>query len=84
MNTIVTLDLEKAIIEQAEKYAHKSGISLPKLVENYLISISSKGKTKQKSTINPIVESLTGVIPSTDRDNYKQEYQNHLLKKYLQ
>jgi hypothetical protein len=83
MNTTVTLNLEKGVIKHAEKYARQSGISLPKLVENYLISISSANKTEHKSTINPIVESLTGVIPSAGIDSYKQEYQNHLVKKYL-
>jgi hypothetical protein len=83
MNTTLTLNVEESIVEQAEIYASAHNISLPKLIENYLKSLAHKKEKTKSIIISPLVESLTGVIPSEDVDNYKQEYQNYLIKKYV-
>ena len=60
METKLTLRLNKRVIDKAKDYAHNHNISLSKLVESYLESI-----TKQKAVateISPLVESLSGVI----------------------
>jgi hypothetical protein len=82
MNAVLTLNVEKSLIEQAEYYANTHNISLPKLIENYLKSLT-RAEKKTKSAISPLVESLTGVIPNENIENYKQEYQNYLAEKYL-
>jgi hypothetical protein len=82
MTTTITLNIEKNAAEQAEMYANNHSVSLSKLVENYLLSLS-RTETKGKPLVHPLVESLTGVIPSEGVDNYKQEYQSYLEKKYL-
>jgi hypothetical protein len=82
MNAILTLNVEESLIEQAEYYANTHNISLPELIENYLKFLTHTEK-KTKSTISPLVESLTGVIPNENIENYKQEYQNYLVEKYL-
>lgn len=79
MNTKLTLNISSQIIEEAKSYAKDNSISLSKLVENYLNSLTQK--KPRKSTISPLVESLTGVISPLGND-YKKEYSDYLSKKY--
>ena len=78
MNTKLTLNLDKEIIDEAKTYAKSHRISLSKLIENYLNSLTKQ--TKPKSTVSPLVESLTGIIPN-DYDE-KDDYRNYIDKKY--
>jgi glutamate synthase domain-containing protein 3 len=78
MNTKLTLNLDKEIIEAAKIYAKSNQVSLSKLIENYLHSLTRD--SKKKSSISPLVESLTGIIPS-DYDE-KKDYREYIEKKY--
>lgn len=78
MNIKLTLNVDQSVVEDAKVYASNNKVSLSKLVENYLQSLSKK-KTKKKR-ISPLVESLTGVIP--DQGDYKKGYADYLAKKY--
>ena len=80
MNTKLTLNIDQNIIDEAKTYAKSHSVSLSKLIENYLSSLTKKNKVK--SNVSPLVESLTGVI-SIDKDSdYKKEYGDYLAKKY--
>ncbi len=79
MNTKLTLNLDKVVIEQAKNYAKDNGVSLSKLIEHYLDSLTKK--SDKSSKISPLVESLTGVIPSGNYDD-KKDYQDYLSEKY--
>ena len=79
MNTKLTLNLDKIIIEQAKSYAKSNRVSLSKLIENYLDSLTKR--SEKKSQISPLVESLTGVIPSGNYDDNK-DYKDYLSEKY--
>jgi len=79
MNTKLTLNIDGNIIEQAKIYAKDNRVSLSKLIENYLSSLTKK--KPDKSVVSPLVESLTGVI-SSKTDDYKKEYADYLSKKY--
>ena len=78
MNTKLTLNLDKEIIEEAKNYAKNHRVSLSKLIENYLNSLTRK--SKKKSTVSPLVESLTGIIPNDY--NEREDYRNYIDKKY--
>jgi hypothetical protein len=78
MNTKLTLNLDKDVIDEAKTYAKSHRVSLSKLVENYLNSLTMY--SKKKSSVSPLVESLTGIIP-TDYDE-KKDYRNYKDKKY--
>lgn len=75
MNTRLTLNIDKGIIDQAKSYAKDNHVSLSKLIENYLDSLTKR--SEKKSKISPLVESLTGVIPSGNYDNRK-DYKDYL------
>jgi hypothetical protein len=79
MNTKLTLNLDKDVIEQAKSYAKDHKVSLSKLIENYLDSLTTRSDKKTK--ISPLVESLTGVIPNENHEDRK-DYQEYLAKKY--
>ena len=79
MNTKLTLNLDKDVIEQAKSYAKINSVSLSKLIENYLKSLTKR--SEKKSKISPLVESLTGVIPSVNYDD-KKDYKDYLSEKY--
>jgi hypothetical protein len=78
MNTKLTLNLDKEIIFEAKNYANNHKVSLSKLIENYLNSLTKE--SKRNSTVSPLVESLTGIIPN-DFDE-KKEYREYIDKKY--
>ena len=79
MNTKLTLNIDEHVIEEAKFYAKNNSISLSKLIENYLLSLTKRNTEETK--ISPLVESLTGVI-SFESDDYKKEYSDYLSKKY--
>lgn len=72
MNTKLTLNLDTEVIYEAKTYAKRNKISLSKLIENYLNSLTRE--SKMKSSVSPLVESLTGIIPN-DFDE-RTEYRN--------
>lgn len=79
MDTKLTLKLNKRIIESAKKYAKEKKISLSKMIESYLQSITVESEDKVE--ITPFVESLSGVIDLADK-NYKKDYSDYLNEKY--
>ena len=80
MNTKLTLNIDKGVIDQAKSYAKDNNVSLSKLIESYLNSLTTK--SEKKSKISPLVKSLTGVIPSENYDD-KKDYKDYLSEKYL-
>ena len=78
MDTKLTLKLDQSIIEQAKMYAKSHKVSLSKLIENYLDSLTKA--SKKKSSVSPLVQSLTGIIPNDFDD--KKEYRDYIIKKY--
>lgn len=80
MNSKLTLKLNAEIIVKAKKYAEESNTSLSRLVENYLSAITSKNQ--EERNINPIIESLTGIIISDDKKDIRKSYTKYLIEKY--
>lgn len=80
MDTKLTLRLDKSVIEQAKNYAKSNKVSLSKLIESYLSSLTNKRAEANK--ITPLVESLSGVINLDNTDNSKDDYTNFLMEKY--
>lgn len=80
MDTKLTLIVDKTVIANAKKYAKSHKISLSKLIESYLASLTTQKRHEVK--ITPLVETLSGVI-NLDKDfDYKEGYANYLIDKY--
>lgn len=80
MDKKLTLSLDGTTIESAKDYAKLNNISLSKLIESYLKSITKLKKSK--TNITPLVESLSGVITLDKNYDYKDEYAAYLIEKY--
>ncbi|MHA7830715.1 MAG: DUF6364 family protein [Flagellimonas sp.] len=81
MDTKLTLKLNQEIIERAKDYAADKKMSLSRIVEAYLQSLTSDKKDSDVE-ISPFVKSLsTGVKIPADLDS-KTAYSDHLLEKY--
>lgn len=83
MNTKLTLRLNDNVIERAKIYARNHNISLSRMIESYLDSLTKQNEDeKEKISITPLVESLSGVIELPADFDYKKEYRNYLEEKY--
>jgi hypothetical protein len=81
METKLTLRLNDNVIERAKIYARNHKISLSKMIESYLDSVT-KQQEEKKTSITPLVESLSGVIDLPAEFDYKKEYRDYLAEKY--
>lgn len=80
MDKKLTLSLNGNIIETAKHYAKSNNISLSKLIESYLGTLTKSEKKENK--ITPLVKSLSGVISIEDDLDIKDEYALYLMEKY--
>lgn len=81
MDTKLTLKLNQEIIENAKRYASDKKISLSRIIESYLQSLTSEDN-KDDFEISPFIKSIaTGNNIPTDLD-YKNEYSKYLTEKY--
>jgi hypothetical protein len=80
METKLTLRLNDRVIERAKLYAKTNKISLSKMIEAYLDSLTRKKNEKTK--ITPLVESLSGVIDLPADYDFKNDYTDYLIEKY--
>ncbi|NOX86199.1 MAG: hypothetical protein GXO86_09590 [Chlorobi bacterium] len=80
MNTKLTIRMEDSIIERAKQYAKKHNVSLSKIIESYLNSLTQQKKGENE--ITPLVKKLSGVIDLPDDFDYKKEYSDYLMEKY--
>lgn len=81
MDTKLTLKLNQKIIEKAKEYASDKKLSLSRIVEAYLQSLTSE-KNENDFEISPFVKSIaTGISVPTDLD-YKTGYSDYLVEKY--
>lgn len=80
METKLTLRIKKNVIEKAKEYAQKQKISLSKMIEVYLESVTNSHENEVETT--PLVDSLSGIIELEPDFDYKVEYSNYLIEKY--
>lgn len=80
MDAKLTLKLDNDIIEKAKKYAADKKLSLSRLIENYLDSIT-RGQSNELE-ISPFVKSISGGKKIPLDIDHKREYYDHLEKKH--
>lgn len=81
MDTKLTLKLDQEIIEKAKHYASEKKISLSRIVENYLNSLTSD-KENNDIQISPFVKSLSSGIEIPADYDYKKNRADYLEQKY--
>jgi len=80
MDTKLTLRLNDSVIERAKIYAKSHKISLSKMIEAYLDSLTQE--KDREAAITPLVESLSGVMELPVDYDHKKEYGDYLSNKY--
>ncbi|WP_312822465.1 DUF6364 family protein [Epilithonimonas sp.] len=83
MDSKLTLKLNENVIERAKTYASKKKVSLSRLIENYLDSITRE--QNDDFEISPFVKSISSgksVPANLDWKNLRDEYADNLDKKY--
>ncbi|MEL6718975.1 MAG: DUF6364 family protein [Bacteroidota bacterium] len=84
MNKKLTLSLNASVVEKAKSYAKDHGISLSRMIENYLSTLITKETNDEETAISPLVGRLVGVINLEPNDliDLRSNYTDYLLEKY--
>jgi len=82
MDAKLTLKLNKVVIEKAKQYANNKKMSLSRIVEAYLNSITTESKTTDEIEISPFIKSISTGINVPAGLDYKKEYSEALLDKH--
>ena len=72
----LTLSVNDRVVSDAKRYARKRGISVSKMVEDYLASVA--GAASHDIAGAPILRSLRGSLKKADLKDYRK----HLVAKY--
>ena len=80
MTTKLTFTIDDAVVSFAKKYAKNKGESLSKIVENYLMTLTSK--ESKEEAISPRIFKLMGTIELPEDFDYKMTLTGCLAKKY--
>lgn len=81
MDTKLTLKLDQEVIEKAKLYAADKKLSLSRLIENYLNSLTSDQPAKDLQ-ISPFVKSLSSGIKIPEDYDYRKDRTDYLEQKY--
>jgi hypothetical protein len=83
MDTKLTLKLNDSVIQRAKKYASDKKVSLSRLIENYLDSLTNE--EKDDFEISPFVRSISSgksVPADYDDKQIRKDYSDFLDEKY--
>lgn len=85
MQTKLTLSIDESVIEQAKQYAKEQGVSLSKLVQEFLLerAKSSRQKSQDVFEVPDHLKELCGVIELPEDFDYKKEKAKWLTDKYM-
>jgi hypothetical protein len=81
MDAKLTLKLDQEVIEKAKHYAAEKKLSLSRIIENYLNSLTSD-KNNDDIQISPFVKSLSSGIKIPADYDYKKDRADYLEQKY--
>lgn len=74
----LTLNIDSSVISSMKGYASENNSSISRIVENFFKSLLTS--ESKKNNISPLVQELSGIIPSTISD--KEDYIDYLDAKY--
>jgi Family of unknown function (DUF6364) len=83
METKLTLNVNSRVVERAREYAQEHGVSVSKIVEDYLSKITTSRSEKNRTKTFSKLMKLRGIAgPVPDDFDYKKEIEDYLSKKY--
>ena len=81
MDTKLTLKMDKKVIERAKLYAQHRGVSVSRVVENYLLGLTREEEPWSRELMGTVAE-LAGVLAGKEVDSSQEGYAKHLTRKY--
>ncbi len=82
MQSKLTIKLEQEIIARGKAHAEQQGISLSKLIENYLRLVTQVEQPDQLK-YSPVIQELSGIISlESDLEQEQEAYMEYLLRKH--
>lgn len=81
MDITLTIKLDQEIFEKAKQYPSEKKVSLSRLIENYLDSLTSDKATTDLQ-ISPFVKSLSSGIKIPAYCDYKKDRADYLEQKH--
>ncbi len=81
MSTKLTLEIDSNLLERSKVIAQQYGISLSKLIEDYLQHLA-KRENKDLRELTPLVKSLYGIAPLPQNFDPEEAYFDFLLEKH--
>lgn len=82
MTSKLTLAIDDAVVSKAKKYAKKRNISLSKLIEFYLSTLTAPAHESTES-LPPITFKLSGLVKNKIKAKDKDVIADTLIEKYL-
>jgi hypothetical protein len=83
MDTVLTLNIDQDVVNNAEIYARHARKSVSRLVEDYLLSISSGNMADKNVPLGPVTRQLAGIIKLDNNISGKELLADALAEKYL-
>jgi hypothetical protein len=83
MDTVLTLNIDQNVVENAKNYAKYAEKSVSQLVEEYLVSISVEDKGQNDKPLGPITKKMAGIIKLDKNIDHKELLTDVLMEKYL-
>ena len=74
----LTLNIDDKVVARSKRYAKLSGVSVSKLVEDYL-EVLSRAKPRMHNEDTPVLKALRGVL----RGAKVEDYHRYIEEKYL-
>jgi len=65
----LTLSVEDNVVQQAKEYAKLHGVSVSKMVQDYLSALTAPAKSPQADP--PVLRALRGVLKGVDIGDYR-------------
>jgi hypothetical protein len=79
MTTKLTLRMDKALVANAKREAHRRGKSVSRMVADYFEALKQKAQTID--TLPPVTASLFGLLKKSSVS--EKDYRRYLKDKYL-
>lgn len=73
----LTLSVDESVVSRAKDYARLRGVSVSRMVEDYLSTVAATPKNQGKGE-PPVLRSLRGMLKKADQNDHRA----HLESKY--
>jgi hypothetical protein len=80
MDKKLTLSLNSRVIDKAKQYAQSNGVSLSRMIENYLATLVKD--ESEEEVYSPLITRLIGVVEIPTDLDLKTDYTDYLIEKY--